>query len=82
MALLVYVVEYNSAEVVIHYSLSSILLLYVNIHPKETGHKDPCHQKMLQTLKLLVFDLVSKIYVVCGIIWKHTFANFYNKPGI
>ena len=56
-----------SGEVVFHYSLSSILLFYLNIHPKLTQHKDPCLEKMLQTLKLLVFDLASKIYVVCGI---------------
>ena len=75
MAPIVYAVEYNSAEVVFHYSLTSILLFYLNIHLKLTQHKYPCPEKMLQTLKLLVFDLVSKIYVVCGI-WKHTFAKF------
>ena len=59
-----YAVEYNSAEVVFHYLLSSILLFYLNIHPKLTQHKDTCLKKMLQTLKLLVFDLVFKVYVV------------------
>ena len=66
MALFVYVVECNSAEVVFHYSLSSILPFYLNIHPKLTQQKDPCLEKMPQTLRLLVFGIVAKIYVVCG----------------
>ena len=38
MAPFVYVVEYNSAEFVFHYSLWFILLFYLNIHPKLTQH--------------------------------------------
>ena len=60
-------VKCNSAEVVFHYLLSSILLFYLNINLKLTQHKDPCLEKRLETLKMLVFDLVSKIYVVCRI---------------
>ena len=67
MAPLFYVVEYNSAEAVFHYSLSSILLFYLNIHLKLTQYEDPCLEKMVQALKLLVFDHVFKIYAVCGI---------------
>lgn len=68
MAPLVYVVEYNAAEVVFHYSPSSIVLFYSNIHQKLTQYKGP--KKMLHIIKLLVCSLISKIYVVYGI-WKH-----------
>ena len=64
MAPLASVAEYNSAEIVFHYTISSILLFYLNIDPKRTQQKDLCLEKMLQTLQLLVFDLVTNIYVV------------------
>lgn len=70
MAPLVYVVEYNAAEVVFHYSPSSIVLFYSIIHQKLTQYKGP--KKMLHIIKLLVCicSLIFKIYVVYGI-WKH-----------
>ena len=64
MAPLASMADYNSTEVVFHYTISSILLIYLNTDPKLTQHKDLCLEKMLQTLKLLVFDVVSNIYVV------------------